>query len=372
MSIWDRITTRLFGGAALTSPFADQSHLETVSVLAEIYDLDADVLPITRAQAMTIPAIARIRTAIASTIARMPLRAYDAQGILANQPTICTQPEIGRPAYQTQLWLADQMLFHGRAWAIRHADDGRTQRATRLELIPEQFVTFDPDGLPTGVEGGRRIPPADWIRFDGPHEGILTFGSRTMRAAIAIEAAAGRAADNPIPAIELHQTTTEPMNDEEIDKLVKAWSTARRKRTGGVAYTNAAIETKVHGAAAEHLLVQGRAAIALDLARLCGVPAWVIDSAQSGSSITYANITDRMREFLDWAAGPYMAAIEARMSADDLLPAGQWARFDPSELLRGDLKTQAEAFSAAQAAGILTVEQSAAMYRGRALEETHD
>src|SRR5690606_26138682 len=97
---------------------------------------------------------------------------------------------------------------------------------------------------------GEPVNAVDVIRIDGPHEGILHFGRHLLREAIDVADAAARAAANPVPSIELHQTGGSPLNAEERRELVAAWAEARRAgRNGGVAYTNQNIEVRTHGQA---------------------------------------------------------------------------------------------------------------------------
>ena len=98
------------------------------------------------------------------------------------------------------------------------------------------------------------------------------------------------------------------------------------------------------------------------------VPAWVVDAPIEGNSLTYSNIESRTRELIDYGLAPYLSAIEDRLSLDDVLPRGQWARFDTTLITRGDLKTRAEAYSAAQQAGILTADECKTFETGRPAE----
>lgn len=358
----------LFRRRQVATPWRDDSHLESL-ILADIYGstIALENVPISRALAMSIPAMARARNVLATTGGRLRLVAETEAGPIRNQPYLTTQPEPGRTRFATFTWTIDQLLFTGRAWwRIIEREAEPPYRARRVELINEADLTFDDAGIPEGYLG-RKIGPADLIRIDGPNEGILTFGARALRSALSIETAYAKVSRNPVPAVELHQTTPSPvMTDEAINKLIKAWIDARDKH--GVAYTPHNIQLQKHGLPVEQLLIEGRKAAALDIARLASVPAWVVDAETSGSTLTYSNIESRSRELVDYGLGAYLAAIESRLSADDLLPRGTWCRFATDEITRGDLKSRAEAYSAAQAAGILTPDQCVALEKGKAPE----
>lgn len=79
----------------------------------------------------------------------------------------------------------------------------------------------------------------------------------------------------------------------------------------------------------------------LDVARMFGVPADYLIAAVEGSSLTYANLEMIDAQFLRTTLFPqYLRKIENAISG--VLPRGQRARFDVSELLRPDAKTRAE------------------------------
>lgn len=370
---WFGFGSAVTDSTAIASPWSDPQHLEQVT-LNHLLD-QPDNVPINRTAAMSIPAVARARHVLASTVAALPLVVRRDATTPGDAPStqpghwLGRQPEAGRPVFQTLVWTVDSLIFDGTAWwAVTERDavsDGGRPR--RVEFAPPWSINRDNYGNPIALRG-RPVAARDWIRIDAHHEGLLTYGRRTLRAAIDVEAAAARAAMNPVPSIELHQTTPQQLSDEEIRKLVADWAAARRGKNGGVAYTNAAIEARTHGQAAEQLLISARSAAALDVARAMGVPAWTVEASAPGSSLTYSNTPSRSRELVDYGLRPYLAAIEARLSMDDILPRGTWCTFDTHTLLQGDLLARAQAAKAAQEAGILTREECRALELGGNLE----
>lgn len=348
------------------SPFADSGALDHLWWDA---DLPAfSTLPMSRAQAMTLAPVAKIRHTLSGSIGRFPLVAMTGSEPTARQPWITKQPEIGRPRVTTITWTVDALLFWGRAWflAAERDTDGRPRR---LQWVPEWNADTDADGRLVSAFG-KSVNQADVYRIDGPHEGLLNFGNQTLREAMETDRAARNASANPVPSIELHQTGGEPMTKTQIDELTARWNAARSRPGGGVAYTNQSIETKTHGQAAEQLLIDARNTAALNIARAAGMPAWSVDANVPGSSLNYSNAPSRSRELIDYGLTPYMNAIESRLSMDDILPAGQWCRFDTTDLLRGDFAARMAAYKDAIEAGIFTAEQCAAMEKGTALEES--
>lgn len=98
-------------------------------------------------------------------------------------------------------------------------------------------------------------------------------------------------------------------------------------------YTSSGIEVKEHGSAKEHLLIEGRSAVALDIARMLGIPASMIDASQPGSSLSYSNTRSRLDELLAFGIAPLMAAIVSRLELDDITPRGTTLQFDTSQIV---------------------------------------
>lgn len=346
---------RLFGitrTATVSSPWSDSSALETAT-LAALYDIDAEAFAPTRSHAMAVPALAKGRNLITSAIAKCPLIALRGNEVMADAPSILTQPEAGRSLYHTLVWTVDAMLFYGRAWW--RVTDWSQGRPARVQWVPEWEATPTRDGASICRAFGEAVDPARVIRIDAHHEGVLNYSGLTIPSATRLARATLTASTNPVPSVELHQTSGTPLTPDEATALTEAYATSRRK--SGVSYTNQSIETRTHGAQPENLLVDGRKASALDIARVLGLPAWTVDASVEGTSLTYSNVPSRNRELIDYGLSPYMDAITARLSLDDILPRGQWTRFNTDALLRDDFNTRMAGYKAALETGVYTTDQ---------------
>lgn len=346
------------------SPLIESSHLSSVT-WAHLLGLDTDHSPVSRGEAMSIPAMARARNIITGQAGRLSWTAVrNATPLPAGVTPILDQPERGRPRSLTMSWIVDGLFWFGRAWLIvteRYADGGRPMH---VQWVPEYLISHD--GVGNVLVDNRPVHQADVIRIDGPHEGVLNFGREPLRAARALARSAGRAADNPVPSIDLHQTSGEPLRDADIDKLTARWIKARRSGNGAVGYTSPNIEAKPLGQPPEQLLVEGRKAAALECAQLANLPAWAVDAESGGSSLTYSNVPSRARELLDVTLAPYLDAIAGRLSLDDVLPRGTWCRADTQALTNPDFAERMAGYQAAITAGIYTQQECRAMELGTA------
>ncbi len=361
----------LFGAPAgqqvgVRSPWAADDVLTRVT-MEELWPGAAANIPANRGTAMGVPAVARVRNLLCGTASRLPLVGMRGSEVLDPAPRLLRQPEVQTHRVATVAAWVDDMLFYGgslNAVAARYS----TGAVMALRHVPRWAWRVDPEGRVW--IGDQQADPAQLVWIPGPHDGILNYAAGVIRRAVMVEQSAARGEDNPVPSIELHQTGGDPMNNADVDSLIARWAAARRGANGGVAYTNPAIETKVHGAPAEQLLIAGRNAAALNIARVCGVPAWVVDAEVKGTGLTYSNTPSRNRELIDYALAPYLEAVTARLSMDDLLPAGQWCRFDLDPLLSESFGDRMQAYKLALDTGLYTADELRAKERGVPLESS--
>lgn len=79
-----------------------------------------------------------------------------------------------------------------------------------------------------------------------------------------------------------------------------------------------------------------------EIARFFDVPADLIDGAVSGSSVTYANITQRNLQFLIMSLGPTVTRREKALST--LVPGDRFVKLNTDAILRMDPVTRAQVF----------------------------
>jgi HK97 family phage portal protein len=89
-----------------------------------------------------------------------------------------------------------------------------------------------------------------------------------------------------------------------------------------------------------------------EIARFFDCPSDLIDSAISGSSVTYANVTQRNLQFLTMSLGPTI--IRRENSLNKLLPNRQFCKLNTKALLRMDPLTQAQIINLQVAGRVLT------------------
>lgn len=319
----------------IRSPWSNNpSTLETV-VWADVFGADADLLPLTRASAIAVPSVAKARHVICPQIADRPLRAFRGETRI-DDPLWSYRSDDGVSPWHRMTWTADDCLFYG--WSLWLARRGARPAGsdapgpllgvsrvapTRWKFEEDWTIKVDDEPIPADLA----------IVIPGPHEGILQIGRRGIRHAAAVLQAAENAALLPSPTFELHQTAGDPMDDTERDAMLDQWAAARQGKRGGVAYTSSNIETKEHKSVADQLLIEGRNAAAVEVARICGIAAGMIDATVAKASLNYETTQGRGLEHNEYGIEPYARAIAARLSLDDVTARGTRVAFD----LSGDL-----------------------------------
>lgn len=321
--------------------------------VAQAFGINVVVDLVDRRTAMSIPAIRRGRQVIAGTIGALPLIARrDRAGEIDHlDRPLLVQPNPNTTRQHMLTWTVDDLLFRGISWWRVLSFDGDGYPAQAERLAPERvFVLLDENNSATVYVDGQPVTEdRRLIRFDGPDEGLLTYGGRALRTAIMLEEAVRRFATLDIPlgylrpadgAEELSTAAGSGVPDDptdlrsEVDVLLDAWEAARAKRS--TAYLNRAIEyDRVAFDAQQISLSDARQHQAAELARLLNLPPRYVNAPQA-SSMTYSTTESDRRDLTDMTLSPYLAAIEQRLSMGDVTPRGTSVIFDLSQFLRGD------------------------------------
>jgi hypothetical protein len=178
------------------------------------------------------------------------------------------------------------------------------------------------------------------ILIPGPSEGLIAYASRTLRGSADLESAWVSRARTPAPLTELHITDDVALNDEEIIATRDDWVAARRARDGAVAVTPSNVEVIDHGQADAQLFIEGRNASRLDIAAFFNLPGALLDATTATASLTYVT-QEGTRSDVSALSLPYwVRPIEARLSQDDIVPAGQSVRFDFSSFGQTAITTE--------------------------------
>lgn len=318
---------------------------------------------VSREAAMGVPSLARARNLICNTIASLPMERWNSAGQMISKPAWMEQPDYNMPKATTIAWLVDSVLFYGVGYlqvTSVYQEDGRPKSFT---WIDPRRITFDTTTFGNMVTryqlDGATLPDSgvsSLVTFTGTDEGVLARASRTISAAIALEEAAYNMAKDPAPAVILKNTGAD-LTSEQIDLMLSKWKTARQNKS--TAYLNNNIDATAFGFDPKNLqLTEARQYIAAEIARLMNVPSWVV-SADSGDSMTYANVVENRKDFVNSLRG-LISVIEDRLSMIDITPSGTYVRFSLDDFLRENAKERAEVLAILLQNNIITLEEARA------------
>lgn len=305
---------------------------------------------------MQVPSFNQGVTLISGTCGAMPFWTHRGNYARIPVPTVISKPDPDVPSSVTWTRLFRDMVLRPYAWmvVIERKADGFPNR---MRHVPFSDVTVATDGI--YVEG-RKVPDQDVKRFDSPTApGALVNGAGILRTAALIEAAVRRFATFDLPAGYLKQTGGPDLLDEEIDDLLSAWEAARQSRSTG--FLNASLDYKSNSFDARQLqLVEARAAVTADIARLLNLPPSAVN-AETGSSLTYSTVAQQGEALQSQTLWPYLSAARERLSMNDITPRGTTVEVPSLGFLRTDIQARATAYATMMSNGILTVEEARAL-----------
>jgi HK97 family phage portal protein len=316
-----------------------------------------------REQFMAIPAGARARNIICSTIGSLPIQQYNHftnEHVRPNRVIMQPDPRVAGSAIYS--WLAEDLLLFGVGYGMvldsySSTDASRIRAWTR---IAPNRVFASLNGNSTEIEyytvDGKRVPPfgiGSLIVFNGLDEGILNRAGRTIKAAAALEQAAEMYAKEPMPQMVLKSNGTN-LTPERITKLLESWKISRSMRT--TAFLNADVELQALGFDPAKLqLNEARQYLALEIARASGIPASFV-SAET-TSMTYSNTLAERKALIDFSLRSILTSLEQRLSFSDFCPNGIETRFDIDDFLRGSALERAQVYEILNRIGAMSIEQ---------------
>lgn len=292
---------------------------------------------ISRALAMQVPAVKRVRDLTCNAAGVAPLRLRNAATGAIVPWALFEQPERGRARSVTMTRTYEDLLFEGEAWWYTtefgwhgYPNFVIRMKPGRVRVDPDNDTVYI-DGKPATADDLNRL-----IRFESPNDPLLVAGARAIRTCLMLDHAAAMLADG-VPATE-YFTPSEGMDpattDDEIVAMLNAYIEQRRVRKVG--YIPAALDYHTgQGFNPEQLqLAESRQHAVLEIARLSSVDPEEV--GVSTTSRTYSNMFERRKQFTDFTTGPYQVAVEGRLVMPDVTPRGTLPFTDLDAFLGSD------------------------------------
>lgn len=318
---------------------------------------------------LNIPAVYSGVSMIADTGAQAPLAAYryDDDGFtvtVKSPPRVTVSPEPGIPMRDWVAQILWSLHTHGDAylWLRGHDRDGHPQEAW---IVDPADVTINEDsaGLrPIYTWRNRTMSPGfDFLHIrinprPGELHGLspLEAGSKALDIAITIERFAQEFwSSGAVPTVLLNYP--HELDADEAAALKSAFMQGQSSRSPAVLSGGLTADVTAFSPA-EQQYVDLRMFVVVEVARLLKIPAPLLQaSLPSGSAIVYQNEGTLTRQFLSAAVTPPLQAIEQAITS--VLPRGQFARFNLTDLLRPNISERYAMYETGLASNFLTVEE---------------
>lgn len=327
---------------------------------------------VSRREALQVPAVLAGRNRICSTLASLPLKMHGPDRAVRDWP-LFAQPDPNMPPSVTWALTYEDLLFEGVAWwqvearnalgwptEVRHVPTTSVSpqpfpwRGPADVVTPDLQIPENPNGVYVdGVFVGNR----DIIRFDSPNPPLLVHAARAIRTCLLLDSTANQYANEPVGIgyFTSDDSGVDPFEDEDdqeaaIRKFLADWAAARRANAWGYVPPGVKLGDGVGFSPKDLQLADARQHAVLEIAR-----AMVIDPEDLGvstTSRTYQNREDRLRDFLNVTLGPYISAVQDRLSMKDVTPRGSYARIKPDGFLTSDIMTRLNSYKLGREVGV--------------------
>jgi HK97 family phage portal protein len=317
-------------------------------------------------QALRLSAVWGAVRILSETVSTLPAHAFTAgsRDPVDPAPIILRTPAAHTPLHDWLHQVMRSLLLHGNCWGVITQRAGAAFRPTQIELVEPHRIGIQttPEGTKFRLDGQEIAREELWHLRAYPSAGCLlglspiAYAAQTIGLSLAAEKFGSEFfGDGAMPTgvitIGKHITEGQAKETSKLWNLMFNHSTGKR-RVGvigdGGQFNPVSIKPE------ESQFLEARKLTTQDIARVFGIPPEML-AANSGDSLTYANVEQRSIDFLTYGVGPWLVRLETALT--ELLPRGQYCRFNAGGLLRTDLKTRYESYAIALQNGFMDVSQ---------------
>lgn len=296
-------------------------------------------------KALSVPTISRARDLIAGMVGALELKHYSKQwtGERYEEIYLPLEPWMERPDPKVTrsfffVNIFSDMYFYGAAYAYitTRYSDGRPASFTWLPAA--NMSSTEQSGYPQyyGASNelefnGLPLDVSNVVQFISPIEGILKIGARAINTSIYLDQAADRYAQLETVPGYLQQVSGEDMDGDFLGELASAWAAARKSNAIGALSTQ--VQFKEYSQNPQEVISDQRKYQALEMARLCNVPAYLVSAPTEGASMTYQNAEQARQDLYLFGARLYLDVMEQTLSNDNILPRNRFVEFNVEDYI---------------------------------------
>lgn len=307
---------------------------------------------------------------LADTIASLPMAVYrrDANNLpqrVSPTPKVILQPTPGFDLFQWKWMVVSALALRGNSFHVVTGRDSLGYPTALMPVHPDLVYIERRTNIlewydPIYRVAGERVERADIVhirRFTMPGEPLGLTPIQQAARAIGIGISAEeyghryfRDSANPSSVLRTDQTLT----PEEIELNQAQWISSNGGRrlpavlSGGFDWKPISITPE------ESQFLQTRSASVADVARFYGIPPHMIGDVERSTSWG-SGIEQQAIGFITYTLMGWLTCIESAIS--NLLPRGQFMKFDTNYLMRGDMKSRFESYQLARQSGLMSVNE---------------
>ena len=317
---------------------------------------------------LSIPGLWRGVTLISDTIGALPIHAYRGDQRIEPMPPILERPYPNETRIETMSAIAASLVIHGNYIAVL-GDIGANGYPESLYPVSASRVHVD------RIEGRLSYKINDEL-FDGERVmhiknfampgqivgvGIVAAQRQGIGSALAMQEYAAKYFDGGAQPTGILYSDNADLSQDEADMLKAVWMRHYGGTSREPAVLNASTKfEQLSDNAKDSQLVESREFSLTEIANMLGLPGYYLGAPNS--SRTYSNVEQEQLQFLRGIT-PLLTRIESAFT--DLLPRGQYAKFNTDALLRSDTLTRYQAHKIALETGFLTVDEVRSDFENR-------
>ena len=317
---------------------------------------------------LSIPGLWRGVTLISDTIGALPIHAYRGDQRIEPMPPILERPYPNETRIETMSAIAASLVIHGNYIAVL-GDIGANGYPESLYPVSASRVHVD------RIEGRLSYKINDELfdservmhikNFAMPGQivgvGIVAAQRQGIGSALAMQEYAAKYFDGGAQPTGILYSDNADLSQDEADMLKAVWMRHYGGTSREPAVLNASTKfEQLSDNAKDSQLVESREFSLTEIANMLGLPGYYLGAPNS--SRTYSNVEQEQLQFLRGIT-PLLTRIESAFT--DLLPRGQYAKFNTDALLRSDTLTRYQAHKIALETGFLTVDEVRSDFENR-------
>lgn len=314
--------------------------------------------------ALSVGSVYRCASILANSVSQLPMEVRRGMDLVESPLAERPDPNSTAKEFWEQTMLS--LVFRGNAyWWVTNSQDGKVMALTPLNPSRVNMRVQETRGWINGkpiysIDGkdiqARNIKHLTIFRRPGEHLGMspLQAGASDIETAYLIKHYGDSILSNgSIPSGVL--STDQFLNGEQANAYRDAWNEAQKVR-GLAVLGNGMKYDAIQLSPKDMMFLESQQFSVAQVARLFGIPAVWLNLGIDGSSLTYANVEDLARNYLQITLSTYLNSIEQAFT--DLLPRTQQARFKLDALLRANLAGRVDQYEKLIPLGVMSAEEA--------------